>query len=50
MEIQEERMINRTLYYAAAAATAIAGILHLMLVPKIRERNPNSGVFLSFLE
>jgi hypothetical protein len=38
-------MINRTLYYAAAAATAIAGVLHLMLVPNVIGRNPNSGVF-----
>src|SRR5919112_2724578 len=33
------------LYYAAAAATAIAGILHLMLVPNIIGRNMNSGIF-----
>jgi hypothetical protein len=33
------------LYYAAAATTAIAGILHLTLVPNIIGRNPNSGVF-----
>ena len=33
------------LYYAAAAATAIAGILHLMLVPNIIGRNLNSGIF-----
>ena len=33
------------LYYAAAATTAIAGILHLMLVPNIIGRNPNSGIF-----
>ena len=32
-------------YYAAAATTAIAGILHLMLVPNIIGRNPNSGIF-----
>jgi hypothetical protein len=48
--MQEKLMINRTLYYAAAAATAIAGVLHLMLVPNVIGRNPNSGVFLSFLE
>ena len=33
------------LYYAAAATTAIAGILHLALVPNIMGRNPNSGIF-----
>jgi hypothetical protein len=33
------------LYYAAAATTAIAGILHLMLVPNIIGRNLNSGIF-----
>ena len=38
-------MTNRTLYYAAAATTAIAGILHLSLVPDIIGRNLNSGVF-----
>ena len=38
-------MTNRILYYAAAATTAIAGILHLSLVPDIIGRNPNSGVF-----
>jgi hypothetical protein len=34
-----------TLYYAAAATTAIAGILHLILVPNVIGRNPNSGIF-----
>jgi hypothetical protein len=33
------------LYYAAAATTAIAGILHLILVPNIIVRNLNSGTF-----
>ena len=33
------------LYYAAAATTAIAGILHLSLVPNVIGRNPNSGIF-----
>jgi hypothetical protein len=33
------------LYYTAAATTAIAGILHLMLVPNIIGRNPNSEIF-----
>jgi hypothetical protein len=39
-------MTNRILYYAGATATtAIAGILHLSLVPDIIGRNLNSGVF-----
>ena len=38
-------MTNRILYYAAAATTAIAGILHLSLVPDVIVRNLNSGVF-----
>jgi uncharacterized membrane protein YuzA (DUF378 family) len=38
-------MTNRILYYAAAATTAIVGILHLSLVPDIIGRNLNSGVF-----
>ena len=33
------------LYYAASATTAIAGILHLSLVPNVIGRNPNSGIF-----
>jgi hypothetical protein len=36
---------SSVLYYAAAATTAIAGILHLMLVPDIIGRNLNSGIF-----
>jgi hypothetical protein len=36
---------SSVLYYAAAATTAIAGILHLMLVPNIIGRNPSSGIF-----
>ena len=36
---------SSVLYYAAAATTAIAGILHFMLVPNIIRRNPNSGIF-----
>jgi hypothetical protein len=35
----------KILYYAAAATTAIAGILHLSLVPNVIGRNPNSGIF-----
>ena len=38
------RMIN-ALYYAAAATTAIAGILHLVLAPNILEFNINNGIF-----
>ena len=33
------------LYYAAAATTAIAGILHLVLAPNILEFNLNTGIF-----
>jgi hypothetical protein len=36
---------NSASYYTAAATTAIAGILHLILVPDIIGRNLNSGVF-----
>ncbi len=36
---------NSALYYTAAATTAVAGILHLILVPDIIGRNLNSGVF-----
>jgi hypothetical protein len=36
---------NGALYYTAAATTALAGILHLILVPDIIGRNLNSGVF-----
>jgi hypothetical protein len=35
----------RPLYYAAAATTAIAGILHLILAPNTLEFNLNSGIF-----
>jgi hypothetical protein len=38
------RMTN-ALYYAAAATTAIAGILHLVLAPNILEFNLNTGIF-----
>jgi hypothetical protein len=33
------------LYYAAAAVTAIAGILHLILAPNILGFNLNTGIF-----
>src|ERR671921_2509762 len=36
---------SSVLCYTAAATTAIAGILHLMLVPNIIGRNLNSGIF-----
>ncbi|MDQ4057036.1 MAG: hypothetical protein M3156_06425 [Thermoproteota archaeon] len=36
---------NSALYYTAAATTALAGILHLILVLDIIGRNLNSGVF-----
>ncbi|HZA48848.1 MAG TPA: hypothetical protein VE521_08000 [Nitrososphaera sp.] len=35
---------NRLLYYAAAAATAIAGILHLTLAPNMLNFNLNSAI------
>ena len=35
----------KALYYAAAATTAIAGILHLILAPNTLEFNLNSGIF-----
>lgn len=39
-------IINYALYYAAAAATtAIAGILHLVLAPNILGFNLNTGIF-----
>ena len=38
-------MGNGALYYTAAATTALAGILHLILIPDIIGRNLNSGVF-----
>ena len=35
---------QRWLYYAAAGATAIAGILHLTLVPNFLNFNPNGAI------
>ncbi|MEM2140038.1 MAG: hypothetical protein QXJ74_01940 [Nitrososphaera sp.] len=35
---------QRGLYYAAAGATAIAGILHLTLVPNFLNFNPNGAI------
>jgi hypothetical protein len=36
---------NNALYYAAAATTAIAGILHLVLAPNILGFSLNTGIF-----
>jgi hypothetical protein len=38
-------MTNRVLYYAAAATTAIAGILHLIFASNIIGVNINNGIF-----
>jgi hypothetical protein len=38
-------MKEALLYYAAAGTTAIAGILHLLLVPNIIGLNVNSAIF-----
>ena len=35
----------KALYYAAAATTAVAGILHLVLAPNILGFNLNTGIF-----
>ena len=37
--------MTNALYYAAAATTAIAGILHLVLTPNILGFNLNTGIF-----
>ena len=37
-------MNTKWLYYAAAATTAIAGILHLILAPNMLNFNPNSAI------
>jgi hypothetical protein len=37
--------ITSALYYTAAATTAIAGILHLVLAPNFLEFNLNTGIF-----
>jgi hypothetical protein len=39
------KVLHYYYYLIAAATTAIAGILHLMLVPNMIGRNPNSGIF-----
>src|ERR687885_214212 len=43
----QENMANYAnyYYYAGAAATAIAGILHIVLFPNIIGRNPMTGIF-----
>ncbi|HET6799006.1 MAG TPA: hypothetical protein VFH25_00460, partial [Nitrososphaeraceae archaeon] len=38
-------MTNRALYYATAATTAIAGILHLIFASNIIGVNINNGIF-----
>jgi hypothetical protein len=38
---------RKGLYYAAAATTAIAGILHLTLVPGTLNFNPNGAILFS---
>lgn len=45
MTISTMRMANNALYYAAAATTAIAGILHLILVPNVIGSNVNTAIF-----
>lgn len=37
-------LASNGLYYAAAATTAIAGILHLILAPNTLNFNPNGGI------
>ena len=37
-------LAQNALYYAAAATTAIAGILHLTLAPNMLNFNPNGGI------
>jgi hypothetical protein len=37
-------MNTKILYYAAAATTAIAGILHLIMTPNILNFNPNGAI------
>jgi peptidoglycan/LPS O-acetylase OafA/YrhL len=37
-------MKTKRLYYAAAATTAIAGILHLTLAPNMLDFNPNGAI------
>jgi hypothetical protein len=37
-------LAHNVLYYAAAATTAIAGILHLIMVPNMLNFNPNGAI------
>ena len=37
--------LGRYYFYAAAAAIAIAGILHIILVPNIIRFSPHMGIF-----
>lgn len=39
-------MSIKPLAYAGSATTAIAGILHLIMVPRLIEFNINTGIFL----
>jgi hypothetical protein len=40
-------MNTKVLYYAAAATTAIAGILHLIMTPNILNFSPNGAILFS---
>lgn len=40
-------LAQNVLYYAAAATTAIAGILHLIMTPNILNFNPNGAILFS---
>jgi hypothetical protein len=40
-------MNTKVLYYAAAATTVIAGILHLIMTPNILNFNPNGAILFS---
>lgn len=40
-------MKSSMLYYAAAGATAVAGILHLIMAPGMFNFNPNAGILFS---
>ena len=40
-----EMIVRNRLYYAAASTSAIAGILHLILVPNVIGFNINTGIF-----
>lgn len=40
-------LAQNVLYYAAAATTVIAGILHLIMTPNILNFNPNGAILFS---